>query len=906
MALATLRFPLPHRVGVRPGPALQRRTGCAATALTVLAGCVLTAPAHATSRGTTAPTQRFASVAPSAGSGWELATTVVRDAAAAPAYVGNGYLGTRIPADGAGYVSEPVTAETHLAGVYADVPDPRTSGTQHQGSVNLPGWTQLDVVVAGRRYTAATATGYRQSLDLRRGVVTTTARWKVGSRVTDLRYEVMADRARSRVGLVRLRVTPHWSGSLTVRDVIGAGSGLTPGALRPVTVTAAARQAVVSVRTKGTDTTVAEVGRLRVPSGAVITARAKRAAMSATRTARFPVRAGQAYEVAKVVGFATSLDTSHPQATATRAATGAPKPSALLAESATAWRRLWASDIVLPGQPELQRRVRAAQFYLLASARAGVEASISPVGLSAGGYNNHIFWDAETWMYPALLAQHPAEAAGMVDYRYRTRAGAERNARRTGYAGLRYAWESALTGDEVTPTWAETGRLEQHVTADVALAQWQYYLATGDRQWLRSRGWPVLRGAADFWASRAEPGADGRLHITQVEGPDEQNWPVDDSVYTNATAASTLRIATRAARLLGTSAPARWADVASRLVVLEPVPLGGQPAVRPEFRGYNGQQVKQADVVLLSYPWEYQQPARVDRSNLEFYTARYDPDGPAMTDSASSVVAAQLGGDCSAWTFTRRSVDPFVKPPYEQFTEARSGQGVFTFLTGEGGFLQEFLYGYTGLRWREDRLQLNPMLPPQLPGGVHLTGLRWQGRVFDLAVDPGKTAVTLSAGPPLAVESPAGSRTVSVGSPLLLPTRTAGATEDDVVRCQRATANAADPSGPAAAAVDGSLATAWWSGTDPAVDTSLTVELRTPQLVSQATLSWQHGRPLAPYTLQVRSAGVWRTVATVPAASRDVDPVSFPAVTAQAVRVLIPATRYGGAEPRLAELALSP
>jgi trehalose/maltose hydrolase-like predicted phosphorylase len=298
---------------------------------------------------------------------------------------------------------------------------------------------------------------------------------------------------------------------------------------------------------------------------------------------------------------------------------------------------------VLPGRPQLQRRVRAAKFYLLASARPDVDWSISPVGLSASGYNNHVFWDAETWMYPALLAQHPGEASTVVDYRYRTRAGARRNAGRTGYAGRRYAWESALTGDEVTPTWAETGRLEQHVTADVALAQWQRFLVTGNRRWLRTRGWPVIRGAADFWASRAERGLDGRFHITQVEGPDEQNWPVDDSVYVNATAASTLRIAVRAAGIVRQPAPPGWAEVAAGLSVQEPTPLEGLPAVRPEFTGYAEGQVKQADVVLLTYPWEYPQPAEVDRSNLEYYTPRYDPEGPAMTDSVSSIIAAARG-----------------------------------------------------------------------------------------------------------------------------------------------------------------------------------------------------------------------------------------------------------------------
>jgi hypothetical protein len=45
---------------------------------------------------------------------------------------------------------------------------------------------------------------------------------------------------------------------------------------------------------------------------------------------------------------------------------------------------------------------------------------------------------------------------------------------------------------------------------------------------------------------------------------------------------------------------------------------------------------------------------------------------------------------------------------------------VFTFLTGEGGFLQEFLYGYTGLRW--------------------------QGRVFDVTLGPSTSTLTLRSG----------------------------------------------------------------------------------------------------------------------------------------------------------------
>jgi len=132
--------------------------------------------------------------------GWRAGIGTASTFTGAPAYIGNGYVGTRAPADGAGY-----------------------GGTQPQGSVNLPGRTQLEVTVAGRRYAAADASSHRQTLDLRRGVVTTTATWSAGGRVTRLAYDVTLGRARERVGLVRLRLTPSWSGSLRVRDVLGAG-----------------------------------------------------------------------------------------------------------------------------------------------------------------------------------------------------------------------------------------------------------------------------------------------------------------------------------------------------------------------------------------------------------------------------------------------------------------------------------------------------------------------------------------------------------------------------------------------------------------------------------------------------------------------------------------------------------
>ena len=227
-----------------------------------------------------------------------------------------------------------------------------------------------------------------------------------------------------------------------------------------------------------------------------------------------------------------------------------------------------------------------------------------------------------------------------------------------------------------------------------------------------------------------------------------------------------------------------------------------------------------------------------------------------MTDSVNSVVASQLGQGCADWTYTRRSVDPFAKPPYEQFTEARSGQGVFTFLTGEGGFLQEFLYGYSGLRWHAGGISLDPTLPPTLSEGLRLTGLRWHGRTFNVDLGARRTTVTVTHGAPMRIHSPGGARSASLGNPVVLRTRRVTAEPSNLALCRPAAANVttADPSAPPEAAVDGSPATAWGPDSDPATPSTYTVRLAGSRTVGHATLTWLT-RPLATYLIQVRQGG---------------------------------------------------
>jgi trehalose/maltose hydrolase-like predicted phosphorylase len=123
----------------------------------------------------------------------------------------------------------------------------------------------------------------------------------------------------------------------------------------------------------------------------------------------------------------------------------------------------------------------------------------------------------------------------------------------------------------------------------------------------------------------------------------------------------------------------------------------------------------------------------------------------------------------------RKSAGPYLAAPFNQWSETRTG-GAFDFTTGQGGYLQEFLYGFTGLRWGTDAVTIDPFLPPQLPG-VDITGVKWHGRTFDLSVGRQTTRLLLRAGPPLPIRVGIGSddvRQVRPGTVLQVPTRHPG------------------------------------------------------------------------------------------------------------------------------------
>jgi trehalose/maltose hydrolase-like predicted phosphorylase len=214
-----------------------------------------------------------------------------------------------------------------------------------------------------------------------------------------------------------------------------------------------------------------------------------------------------------------------------------------------AWQERWLeADVVLEGDERLQSALRFALYHLISAANPSDSAvSIGARALTGDAYHGHVFWDTEIFLLPFYTFCWPAAARALLSYRYRTLPAARRKATQMGYRGALYAWESTDTGGEETPDTIVdptgkavavlSGRKEQHISADVAYAVWQYWLVTQDVDFLLTAGAEIILETARFWDSRATHEPDGRFHIRDVIGPDEYHESVDDDAYTNGMAA---------------------------------------------------------------------------------------------------------------------------------------------------------------------------------------------------------------------------------------------------------------------------------------------------------------------------------------------------------------------------------
>jgi hypothetical protein len=413
--------------------------------------------------------------------------------------------------------------------------------------------------------------------------------------------------------------------------------------------------------------------------------------------------------------------------------------NALLEQHRSAWHDLWRADIVVDGDATVQRTLHSDLYYILSNSTVGTAWPVAACGLTPN-YAGHTFWDSDSWVFPVLLLLHPERARPLVEFRHRTLRAAQDRARQYGAAGALYPWESdPESGLDYTPRFAAGVSREIHIDADVAIAQWQYFAASGDRIWLRRSGWPVIEAIADFWTDRVHfnPVA-RRYEILHVTSPDEAYDDVPNDAFTNASARKALSIATRAAHFVGSKPDPRWSEIAEHMYI----PFSTSQQRHLDFdRSVPHDKVTWMGSSLswLAYPnLDLPMSRAVRQNDFDFQLQELkihgnDPNEMMMTMLA--VEAAQLGDAAVAREWIERNLHGFLKAPFNVRSETVANNAGYL-LASSAGFVQSVLYGLTGLRIGDHGLKM--AYPAVLPDGwksLTLRDLAFRGRHYDIVLD---------------------------------------------------------------------------------------------------------------------------------------------------------------------------
>lgn len=647
-------------------------------------------------------------------------------------------------------------------GIFDDMPIAETE------LANLPNWLEVAIDVDGERFRLdrGKVLYFHRALNLYQGVLRRHERWQTPSgAVLDLTFERFISYAHERVGALRVlatavnrpcrvQIAAGIDGHVANEDLLHwhhRAQGETDGALW------------LHSNTRHSSIELAAAVRVDVAPETAVTPQ------QCPGQPRFvllqTLEPGQTCQLDKLVAYAASRDAVDNAADVVGRATAVLQGAAyddLKAAHLAAWANVWRDcDVIIEGDDEAQLAVRFNLFQLLVAApQHDDRVSIGAKTLSGLGYRGHVFWDTEIFILPFFIYTRPHVARNMLMYRYHTLSGARRKAAANGYRGAQYAWESAVTGDEVTPRWVPdfegqelvriwTGDIEIHISADIAYAIMQYWRVTGDDAFLRDYGAEIILDTARFWGDRAElEEKDGvrRYAFRDVIGPDEYHDHVDNNTFTNRMAQWHLQTAVDLLDWLQINYPekarqltdrlqltddllAHWQDVIENVIILHDEETGlmlqfedffQRKPVDPDFirnadeslqvilgiEGANASQViKQADVIMLLCLLRDEYDRKTWQKNWDTYMP--------LTDH---VYGSSLGPSFHAWAACEinrpdEAYDHFMLAAQADLRNPRGNAGDGIHAASAGGVWQAVTFGFAGLRLTEDGFTVTPRLP---------------------------------------------------------------------------------------------------------------------------------------------------------------------------------------------------
>lgn len=426
------------------------------------------------------------------------------------------------------------------------------------------------------------------------------------------------------------------------------------------------------------------------------------------------------------------------------------------------WAKIWNySDIEIAGDDEAQLALRYSIYHLNSIAPKRTDKCGIPArGLSGQVYKGASFWDTEMFMLPFFCFTNPETAKNLVKYRVNTLEGAKRKAAEFGKEGAFYAWESQETGDDACTLFNITDIFTDrplrtyfkdkqiHISADVVYGIWYYCSVTQDYSVLRDGGLETMRQCMWFFYSYSSfKKYKDRYELLDVVGPDEYHERVDNNAFTNCMVFHAAKIFVKAIEKVREIYPKAFAkfaeknsfdwayDFAEKLYVPAPDKNGiieqfdgymsledvdvetvrGREIKENEYWGCHGiasttRVLKQADVIMMLNVFKNEYSKDIKKANWEFYEP-YTEHGSSLSACAYAIVAADIGYTDWAYKYFMKTAEVDLSGNSRQYLGSLYIGG--THPAANGGSWNTAVFGFGGVSYRDDSLDISPNLPKQ-------------------------------------------------------------------------------------------------------------------------------------------------------------------------------------------------
>lgn len=490
--------------------------------------------------------------------------------------LGNGYFASR------GALEESRSDHTHYPGTYLnggyDIAESTVEGMRirNEDLVNWPNWLCISFRHPGEAWfdvCDVRVIDYHEKLHLKKGYLYRSVRFTDPSgRESVLETQRFVSMENSHVGAIRWSLTPvNWAGPVEVRCWVD-GTTRNEGVPRykkfkdkhySVVKKSFWGKKYFALTTRSSNSEVKLCQAFSVTCN-----RASGVQSSDFRQWEQEEALGYEFDVSmevnkkvmleKVMALFTSRDSAivNPEHDSRRLIERLPSFHELLEDHENEWERLWnLCDIDLPGRVRETRLLRLHIFHLLQTVSMNsieLDVGVPARGLHGEAYRGHVFWD-EIFIFPFLNFRLPELTRSLLMYRYRRLGEARANAKKNGFSGAMYPWQSASNGEEqsqlihlnpISGHWIPDLTFKQiHINSAIVFNIWQYFEASGDYIFLSHYGLEVSMEIAKFFGSKMKFNPEkGRYEILDVVGPDEFHTGINNNAYTNYMASWSIKV----------------------------------------------------------------------------------------------------------------------------------------------------------------------------------------------------------------------------------------------------------------------------------------------------------------------------------------------------------------------------